>query len=125
MIHAMSSKASTLTAVTAGCGLVTAGAAIATTTSRSDGRWTEAVLVAAAVIFVVAAGWIVVAAGIAASLRAASFFVVPEQPPGLDRISRLIQQSQTERERAAAKHPLGPPPQIVLELRAISTAARH
>ena len=117
----MSSKAVAVTAVAVGCGLVTAIAAIANTTSRSNGRWTETVLVVAAVVFVVAVGWIVVAAAITASLRAASFFVVPEQPPGLDRISRLIEQSQKEHERAAAWHTWERPPEIVFELRAISS----
>lgn len=77
-------------------------------------------LVVAAVVLIAATGWIVVAAAIAASLRAASFFLTPEKPPGLDRISTLMEQVQTEREQAAAKHPPRRTPEIVLQLRAIS-----
>lgn len=117
----MTGKAAAVTAVTVASGLLTASAAIAITTGWAAGRWAEAVLVVAAIIFIVAAGRIVVEAGIAVSLRAASFFVVPEQPPSLNRISAIMEQLQTEGERAAAKHPLEPPPQIVLELRAISS----
>ena len=108
--------------MTAVSGLVAVGAVIES--RRSYVRWTEVVLVVAAVVLVVAAGWIVVAVAIAASLRAASFFVVPEQPPGLDRISRLMEQSQTERERAAAMHLWEPPPEFLLQLRSISGGHR-
>lgn len=110
-----------VTAVTVASGLVTASAAVAIATGLADGRWTEIALVVGAAVFIAAAGAIVVAAGIAGLLRAVTFFLTPEEPPGLDRINTLMEQFQRERERAAAKHPLESPPEIVLELRAISS----
>ena len=62
-----------------------------------------------------------VAVAIAGFLRAAAIFLEPEQPPGLIRISTIMERQWAERGKlAAAGHPRQPLPQIAVELREMS-----
>jgi len=108
----------TVGAVTAVCVVVTVIAAVAIVRGWSTGPWTETLLLVGLVILMAATGGIVVALATTASLRAAAFFLAPEQPPGLIRISTVMEQRRTEREVAAAGHPREPLPEIVTQLRA-------
>ena len=107
------------------CGVVASLAAVAIVRGWSGGPWMETLLLVGIVILIAATGWIVVALATEASLRAAAFFLVPEQPPGLIRIGTIMEQRQTEREAAAAGHPREPPPEIVTQLRAAAQSGRR
>lgn len=91
--------------VTAVCGVVTAIAAVAVAGGWSTGPWTETLLLFGTVIVIFGTGGIVIALTIAASLRAATFFAVPEQPPGLNRISAIIELQRAEQGAAATGQP--------------------
>ncbi len=106
------------------CGVAAAFAAVAIVSGWSAGPWMETLLLVGIVGFIAATGWILVALATEASLQAAAFFLAPEQPPGLIRISTIMEQRQTEREAAAAGHPREPPPEIVNELRATAQSGR-
>ena len=99
------------------CGVVTAFLTLAVMEGWSAGPWLERLLLVCIVILVAAIGWIVVAVAIGGLLRAAAFFLEPVQPPGLIRISTIMERQWAEREAAAAGQPRQPPPQIAVELR--------
>jgi hypothetical protein len=101
------------------CGVVTAFLTLAVMEGWGAGPWLERLLLVCIVILVAAIGWIVVAVAIGGLLRAAAFFLEPVQPPGLIRISTIMERQWAERE-AATGHPRQPPPQIAVELREMS-----
>jgi len=80
---------------------MTAFAALAIVMDWSTGRWTETLLVIGAITVIVAAGWIVIALAIAASFLATAYFFAPVRPPGLIRISTIIEKQMAERQAAA------------------------
>ena len=82
-------------------GVVTALLALASVRGWVSGQWTDLLLVAGVVVVVVAAGWLVVAAATAGVLWLLAFFVAPAQPPGLDRILRIMELQAAEEQAAA------------------------
>ena len=85
--------------VTAVCGVVTAVAAVAIVEGWSSGPWTERVLLLLGTVIVIfGVGGIVIALAVAGVLRTATFFAVPEQPPGLNRISAIIELQRAEQD---------------------------
>ncbi len=117
----------TVGVVTTVGGVVIALAAVAVTTDWRTGPWTEALLVIGVITVVVAVGWILIALAIAALLRATGYFLAPAPPPGLTRISAIIEQRLAEQqEAAAARQRREPPPaEIVVALRAITGHGRR
>jgi membrane glycosyltransferase len=84
-------------------GIVLGLATIATASGWEAEGWLEPLLALAAVVFATAVGVIAVTFAVTALLKAAGVFVVPEQPPGLDRISAIMEQWQAERDATSAK----------------------
>ena len=91
--------------VTAVCGVVTAVAAVAIVEGWSTGPWTERVLLLGTVIVIFGVGGIAIALAVAGVLRTATFFAVPEQPPGLNRISAIIELQRAEQDAWATGQP--------------------
>ena len=107
------------------CGVVAAFATVAIARGWSAGPRMETLLLVCIAVLIAAGAWIVVALATAASLQAAAFFLAPEQPRGLIRISTIMEQRQTECDAATAGHPREPPPEIVTELRATAQSGRR
>jgi hypothetical protein len=102
--HAQVSRHATVVAAVASVsGLVLVVAGVITATGWGSGAWSELVLVVAAVIFVGAVGVITVTVVITSLFNAAAVFLIPQQPPGLERISSVIEQWQGQRDAEAAR----------------------
>jgi hypothetical protein len=116
----------TIGAVTAVCGVLTAVTAVAIVAGWRTDPWTETLFLLGAAISIAATGWFVIAFAVAASLRAAAFFVAPEQPPGLTRINSILEQRRAEQQAAVAARQANEPPaaEIVVALRTITGHGR-
>jgi hypothetical protein len=80
---------------------------------------TEALLVAGAVVAVTIVVLFAMSLALSTFRRVAAYFVLPVEPPGLLRLSQLLEREEAEREATdkAAGHNYPPPPDIVRVLR--------
>lgn len=86
--------------------LAVAALAVASAAGQAAGPWVDALLATGVVVLVATAGFVVVELVTGAVLRLVTFVLAPEQPPGLVRLARMIEEYESETTEHAG-HPSG------------------
>lgn len=86
-------------------GAALAALAAASATDRAAGPWVEALLAVGVAVLVATVGFVVVEVVTGMVLRLAAFVLAPDQPPGLVRLARMIEQYEADAGERAGRPP--------------------